>query len=400
MNTKADLYNYIDSLNKAPGEYSLDELFDIGVMHKSLPQNQKSWKELVSKVGYQGTADGYRSFVNREQRRKGDLQMADKEEILESNETFEQLYREKTQIRDIYNAYRRSLRGEARSDRFHEQLVESIARLPKITFKAAEKRSNPSTTEAVLLFSDLHLGVTCNNFYNRYNHNVAIDRVNKLINDTVNYCNMYNVSRLNVLNLGDLIHGLIHTNARIESEYIVADQVMLAAEILANLLAELDNRTGCEIYYRSCTDNHSRMFADKNENLEGENFSKLIDWYLSARLRGSNINMINDNIDESLGKFNLLNGKVVMFAHGHLENTNKCVDAFAGATKQFIDYIFLSHFHNAKEKSYNGSKVFVNGSIVGTEQYALSKRLFSPAEQKLIIFHNDNALDLNINLQI
>ena len=106
MRTKADLYSYIDSLNKAPDEYSLDELFEIGVMHKSLPQNQKSWKELVLKVGYKGTTDSYRAFVNREQHRRGDLQMADKEKILSDNETFEQLYREKTQIRDIYNTYR------------------------------------------------------------------------------------------------------------------------------------------------------------------------------------------------------------------------------------------------------------------------------------------------------
>lgn len=401
MNTRAELYQYIESLDKQPGTYSLDELYEIGVLHKSLPQNQKSWKALIDKVGYRGTVDSYRSFVNREQNRKGDLKMEDKEEILNDNENFEMLYREKTQIRDIYNAYRKSLRDEARSSRFKDVLIQSVEKLPKLDFSKREKsKATTADTEAVLLFSDLHLGVNCKNFYNTYNHAAATRRVKKLLDDTVNYCNLFNVKRLNVLNLGDLIHGIIHVTARIEAEYDVADQVMLAAELLANFLVQLDAQTDANIYYRSCTDNHSRMVANKDENLECENYSRLVDWYLSARLKGSKIKMINDNIDESLGKFDLLNGKAVMFAHGHLENTNKCVDAFAGATKQFIDYIFLSHFHSAKEKSYNGSKVFVNGSIVGTEQYALSKRLFSPAEQKLVIFEADNVLDLNINLQI
>lgn len=401
MNTKVELYQYIDGLNKQPGTYSLDELYEIGVLHKSLPQNQKSWKDLIDKVGYRGTVSGYRSFVNREQNRHGDLEMEDKDEILTDSDSFEKLYREKTQIRDIYNAYRKSLRDEARSSRFKDVLIQSVNKLPKLDFSKREKsKANTTDTEAVLLFSDLHLGVDCKNFYNTYNYNVAVNRVKKLLDDTVSYCNLFNVKRLNVLNLGDLIHGIIHVTARIEAEYDVADQVMLAAEILANLLIQLDAQTDANIYYRSCTDNHSRMIANKDENLECENYSRLVDWYLSARLKGSKIKMINDNIDDSLGKFDLLNGKAVMFAHGHLENTNKCVDAFAGATKQFIDYIFLSHFHSAKEKSYNGSKVFVNGSIVGTEQYALSRRLFSPAEQKLVIFNADNVLDLNINLQI
>ena len=56
---------------------------------------------------------------------------------------------------------------------------------------------------------------------------------------------------------------------------------------------------------------------------------------------------------------------------------------------------------SGKEKAFNGFKIFVNGSIVGTEQYALSKRLFSIPEQKLLIFDEcENTLDININLNI
>ena len=164
---------------------------------------------------------------------------------------------------------------------------------------------------------------------------------------------------------------------------------------------ELANRSNMRIIYRSCTDNHSRMTQIAGDNIESENLSRLIDWYLEPRLQLSKAPIIfaNDNIDISIGKFDLLNKKKIMFAHGHSDNVNKCVDNFIAATHEYIDYVLLAHYHNAKEKSYGSSKVFVNGSIVGTEQYAFGKRLFGIAEQKLLIFDKDNVIDLSINVQ-
>lgn len=401
INSNAELYDYIDSLNIKPGTYSADQLVQIGLLHKQLPLKEKSWKNLANKLGYPYSGEYLRCFVNRKQRQLDINDVGEVKKISEDPDLYEKLYKEKTEIRDIYNAYRRGLRNDARDNRFKNLILDAVQKLPKINFnqKHLKHINNSDTTEAVLLISDMHLGVDCANFYNTYNTTVAQDRMAKISIDVVEYCKLFNVKRLNVLNLGDLIQGLIHTTARIDAELDVSDQVMLAAELLAQMLAYLDNSLDTEIVYRSCTDNHSRMTATKDDNIENENFNRIIDWYLKARLKDSNIKLINDNIDASIGKFNLINGATAMFAHGHLENTNKCVDAFAGATKQFIDYIFLSHFHNSKEKSYNGSKVFVNGSIVGTEQYALSRRLFGPAEQKLIIFKDANIIDVNINLQ-
>lgn len=398
---KKSLYSYIDHLDVNDGMYSTEQLVEIGLLHKQLPLKEKSWKDLAAKLKYPNSGEHLRCFVNRKYRQADPGLSINVKKISIDPESYQTLYKEKTEIRDIYNAYRRELRNDAREDRFKNAIIDAIGTLPKIELydKKVRKKLNTSSTEGVLLISDMHLGVDCSNFYNTYNTKVAQDRITKIAHNVVEYCKLFDVKRLNVLNLGDLIQGLIHNTARIDAEINVSDQIILAAELLAQILVYIDNAIDAEIIYRSCTDNHSRMSANKDDNLEAENFNRIIDWYLQARLKGSNINLINDNIDDSIGKFNLLNGATAMFAHGHLENINKCVDAFAGATKQFIDYIFLSHFHNSKQKSYNGSKVFVNGSIVGTEQYALSKRLFGPAEQKLIIFKDDNIVDINMNLQ-
>ena len=75
---------------------------------------------------------------------------------------------------------------------------------------------------------------------------------------------------------------------------------------------------------------------------------------------------------------------------------------FIGLTQEWIDYIFLAHYHNSAVKEFQGCKVFINGSIVGTEQYAFGKRLFSKPSQKLIIFSKDtnNIQDIDINLDV
>lgn len=404
MNTLIELFNHIDNLKKGDEGYSEADILEIGNLHKALPRSEKSWEKLANKIGYLGQPESLRKYINRlakQQAIVNDCLSQDySNEILSNSSEYANAYKEKTLIRDIYNSYRLMLRRDARVDSFKESLIDAIKTLEPISIEPCIAQPNVNVgPEAILMLSDLHIGVDCSNFYNTYNYEVAKRRVAKLAADTISYCQTCNVSRLHIVNLGDLIHGLIHTTARIQSEMHVVSQITKAAELLSWLLSELA-KNNIHVTYRSCTDNHSRMMAEKSDNIEAENFSKIIDWYLEARLSNTPIEFINDNIDQSIGKFSLQNGKVIMFAHGHLENTNKCIDSFIGATKAFVDYVLLSHFHTTKEKSYNGSKLLVNGSIVGTEDYALSRRLFSPAEQKLLIFDRDNLLDININLQI
>ena len=95
-----------------------------------------------------------------------------------------------------------------------------------------------------------------------------------------------------------------------------------------------------------------------------------------------------------------MNGKKIVFAHGHEDSINRSFQAFIGAKREFIDYALLGHYHSAKMKSFNDFTVFVNGSIVGTEEYALSRRLFTKPQQVLLIFDDDNVINTTINLNI
>ena len=71
-----------------------------------------------------------------------------------------------------------------------------------------------------------------------------------------------------------------------------------------------------------------------------------------------------------------------------------------GLIRRIPDYIFMAHYHNSSEHTFQNCKVYVNGSIIGTDTYAFEKRLFTEPEQKLLIFNEDNdVINININLK-
>lgn len=405
--TKSEFLDYVLSFHKVAGNYTNDEIYQIGVEHKKLLKEEKNWTEVAQLVGWAGTGESLRNFVNSRMRREGILPknnkvLSDKtvEEVTGDDlvKLKEDLLKQQQKTRDEWTAYRSMLREDSRIDSLKDAVkftVDKLNKLPKVTYTPTKKNKN--SKEAILMLSDLHIGVNCNNFYNTYNVSVATSRLEKVVADTIKYCTENNVETLNVINLGDMIHGLIHTNARIDQEIDTVDQIMVASELVATTLNNLQ-KAAPKIIYRSVIDNHSRAVADKHQAIESENFNKIMNWFLQERLKNTDIVFKFDNIDDGIGKFTLQNGKKVMFAHGHQDNINQAFQHFVGASKEFIDYVLLAHYHSEKAKTYNGIKVIVNGSIVGTEQYALSKRLFGTPSQTLLIFDGLNLLNISLDL--
>ena len=398
-----EFITFINSFNKNPGTFTDEELIQIGYRHKELDTKDKSWANLTDLLGVTKSPNAFRLWVNRnisEITLVSELvETVEEESTLSPYDTqMANLYKEKIKNRDILNAYRRLLREDSRIEVLRETVKDCVNSLNKLPKFDGLKFTTNHKNEAVLMLSDLHIGVSCNNFYNTYNTEVASKRLEKLVAEVIDNCRINNVKKLTILNLGDLIHGIIHTSARIEQEYDVINQIMTASELLSKTLNALQNAAPV-VNYRSVTDNHSRANAHLSEHIEKENFNRLIDWYLEERLKDSKINFIHDNLDTSLGVFELDNGKKIAFAHGHLDDINSCFQHFVGATQSFIDYMLLGHYHCEKAKSFQGTKVFVNGSIVGTEQYALSKRLFSSPSQTLLIFKDKSLINVSIDLK-
>lgn len=391
----------IELVNKklSNGKLSKDDAYEIGVAHRELPKAERNWSWLAELIHWEGTGESLRNFVLRRLKAEGLVESPvdlNNEDSLVKRRA--ELFKERQQVRDEWTTYNRMMREDARIDTFKEAIQDAAKNLQPFK-KVSYVGNSYSDTEAIALLSDLHIGVEFSDFCNTYNLEVAKQRVSKYIADVRKYCKLHKVKRLNVVNLGDLISGIIHTTIRLEQEFDVIDQIMNASEILAGVLNELQDAAP-EVIYRSCTDNHSRAIANKSEAVEKENFYRLIDWYVQERLKDTRIIFKNDNLSKEIGKFDLLNGKKVMFSHGHNDVPNKIFQSFIGATEEYIHYVLLGHYHNEKVKNFQNMRVFINGSIVGTDDYAASKRLYTKPSQMLLVFDDDNVVHYSINLDI
>lgn len=405
---KEEFEDYIDTF-KDRQSLSKEDIYEIGKQYKTLPNKDKKWDELASLINWGGTGASLRSFINYHMRKDGTLPInpsllsnrnLEESTTQEVNTTtqamLDQLYIKKTQIRDTYNAYRRGLRDEARIEdlkTFISEIANNQAKLPKLDFKSKVINNK---SEAILMFSDWHIGQDTENFYNKYNADIAKNRINDIVDKTISYCKQFSIKTLNVLNLGDLIEGIINPNARIDSNMDASEQFMVAAELLAEALCKLQLAAPV-VTYRSVVDNHSRYVADKHQNIAKENMNRLVDFYLKARLQNQNIQFINDNLDIGLGLFTLDNQMKVGFSHGHEDSTNKIFQNIVGATQTYVHMFCMGHLHNPAEHTFQNMRVFVNGSLCGTGPYALSNRLFTKPSQKLIVINNNDYIDIDIN---
>lgn len=382
-------------------------LYDICSMHKKLPLADRNWDELAGMLALGEGIGGewIRSWIKERQRRDGTLPrnvrlnipsdrnaspLPEKEPTIEDLEAEKQsVYEERQRLRDTYNAKRRLMRESSRLDMMKElmsDIADKMGDVPDVVYKGDGGKPD---VEGIVMLSDFHIGDEIHNFYNDYDSETAAKRLGKVVSDTVAECKADGVRTLNVVNLGDLINGIIHTSARLEQEMDVTQQIITASGLLAKALAGL-KAAAPRIVYRSCIDNHSRAMADLHESIENENFSKVIDFYLRAKLADSGIEFADDNLDPDIGRFTLANGKKVIFVHGHRDDPSRIFRNMVGATHEYIDYCLIGHFHSPAYREEDGCRIITNGALCGTEQYAFSKRYFGKASQTLLIFDGDN----------
>ena len=426
MMTIDDFWKYVDSIDvdsRDDGRYTEDEMFKIGCMFKTeLDNGQKrqigGWDYLVTILkpldkdgNVMVKGDTFRQWVKERCYRTGTMepnvhylgeQTVDDlsfEEFEQKTEEIKQdLYKQQVKTRDHLNAYRTLMRQDARVDQMKDLIKEAVKTLPPIEFDKDVCYDAKSDVEAVLLLSDLHIGCKVDNFFNKFNVEIARRRVNEIVKQTINYCTKLGVQKLNILNLGDLIENDLHITARLCQEIDAVEQTMIAAEIVAEAMTELSKNIP-EVTYRSCLDNHSRYIMDYKAAKDEESLVKLIDWYLEEKLSDTDIKFVNDNLDRHIGLFELNNGDKFVFAHGHEVSINTAVQTYVAATCSFIKYIALGHWHCTKMKTFNNSKVFINGSIKGVDDYAEKHGFLSEPEQTLLIFEGSNLINATINLK-
>lgn len=248
-----------------------------------------------------------------------------------------------------------------------------------------------SGIEGVLLISDWHYGLVCDNYWNKFNPEICTERISALLSKVKESIRKNRVQKLTVLDLSDLIAGRIHSQIRIESRFDVITQTMKVSEILAEFLNELS--IYCPVDFYSCLDNHSRLEPNKKESMDLESLTRIIPWYLKERLEQNHrINIQGNSISEDIITCNVL-GHNIVAVHGHDDTPSNALEKLSMMTHKHYDLMCMAHRHHMFLEEQFESVVISNGCLVGVDSYAQKARLTSKPSQTLILVTRENVID-------
>lgn len=243
--------------------------------------------------------------------------------------------------------------------------------------------------EALLILSDWHYGMDISIPWNKYNPEIARERISRLLAETIQYCESNDISNITVLNLSDLIAGRIHLTIRLESRIDVITQIMEVSEILSEFLNELSNHFN--VSYYSCDDNHSRLEPDKTQSIDVESLCRITDWYLRERL-GDRVEFHDNKFGNGIITLNIL-GHNIAGVHGHRDKPQSAIEDISLMTRNSYDLICMAHLHHFSMDEKCGCRVIGAPSLIGTDNFSSNLRLYSKPSQVLVVVSKDRVCE-------
>ena len=391
---RKDLWKLMNERERPSFKVNLDEDFETYFLrvcsHKL--KDDLTWKDIANIINHEWfrfkasySSDHYRKLFYKLR----DNVLEQSEEINELKDIIEEK-QEKYKISDMLTQTNANMRRLSREDTIKELGVIAAQIIAKDNpFKFNEPLCKVKFDKTgILQLSDWHYGIDINNPYNKYNPEEAKLRLNVLINKVIKLCDEQLISKLVVLNLGDLVAGRIHLPIRLNSRIDVITQIMSVSEMLAQALFTLSKHVSIE--YFSVIDNHSRLDPNKKDAIQLESLARITDWYLEERFKNCSDVIIHPNKD---GK-DILTFKVFNYnfagVHGDLDSPSKIVENVSLMTKQHYDVIFSSHMHHWSLNEETQTVVISNPSLMGTDELAVKLRKNSKPAQNLTIVTPDN----------
>lgn len=300
----------------------------------------------------------------------------------------DEIYKERCRLQDIQREKRNDLRVEARFENLLEVVKDNIGFMPTYEIKDFKPiNKNQDKKYAVLQLSDWHCGALVDNQFNYYNVDTMVDRATKVRNNALEYCKLHNVTDLVIEINGDMVNGAIHVSSRVESEEGVIQQVITVTDVLAKLINSMKPYFN-SIKIITTLGNHGRLTPNKSDSITNENFEMLIPTMLRDKL--SDVKII-DSKGLDFTKYEI-DGKIIMVSHGQNDSMTKVISDFSKMFKVVPNEVHLGHTHSYTDINDCDIKVTVNGSLIGSDDYAVTIRKVTTPSQNLIVYEKDRCI--------
>lgn len=303
--------------------------------------------------------------------------------IKELREAKHELRKEKQKMFDERTELNRKLREQARKESFLDLVSNQLSTVEPIPLDYYEDTFIESDNDVLCHLTDLHGGINIDHWYNKFDMNVLKDRLNNYLNNLFNIQSRHNSENCYIV-IGEIISGLIHDNIRIENNENVVQQFIIVSSMISEMIAEIAKRFN-NVYVYVTPGNHSRVVANKDNALRGENFDILLPHYLKASLQNYHTVSINDNLkDCDVAMFDI-RGNHIYASHGDKDDAGNVVQRFTMIFGVKPDIVLLGHRHTNALTTVYDTKVIQSGCVSGSDNYCLDKRLKNRPEQTISV---------------
>ena len=293
---------------------------------------------------------------------------------------------EKVKFRDERNAWAAQNRVQARAEEKFDSLEHSLANLGRINFLEHDIPAVIGNKTLLVMLSDLHIGATFDNYWGKYNSDIARDRLSQLLEEVKVIAKRHDCNECYVVLGGDIISGSIHHNIQITNRENVIDQIKIASELITSFCYELTTLFKYTTMI-SVAGNHSRL-GRKEECLQDERADDLIAYIISRSLSHiPNFQYMDEaNFDNTVAMFTIAD-KWYFCVHGDCDDFTKSGLQNLITMVHAIPYaVLFAHKHYCSLTEHNNIKMIQSGSLCGTgDDFTVSKRLSGKASQMVCI---------------
>ena len=377
----------MDILNRREGETDYEYCFRLSYA-KVREGLDIDWQEIVNLCNLNWSADHCRKTMIGAIRHQDYIDSKTKEQL--ESEQYEKLLekelkleKEKVKVRDERTLLNKQIRELARKENLGEILEEKLDKLPNQMINMNYINHMPSKKQGIAMISDVHYGMVVDNFLNKYNPDIAKERMNYLTDKIIEYSKLNNLDVMNVCLLGDMISGEQYLSVRLENRENLINQIINVSELLSEAIYKISLNVPF-VTVSIADGNHERVY-NKKENLNKDNYTELIRKFLELKLKDvSNITFTENVYDNNIISFECC-GNTVVGLHGDKCKKDKVSYEMYNMLNKKIDIILMGHFHQISQDICYETIVYRNGSFIGTDEYARNLNLNTYPTQKLLI---------------
>lgn len=287
-------------------------------------------------------------------------------------------------------------RQNDRFELFYENIKDVIQTLPIPHFTYEDSQLYGNQKEYLLSIADIHGGANFKSENNEYSLEICAKRFNKLLNYMIAYVQEHNITKLNVVELGDSIQGMLRISDVKLNETPVVHAVVYVAKLIANFLNDLSEYCFID-YYHVPSANHTqtRCLGTKANELATEDLEYVIANYIKDVLvNNGNINVYT-NFGHEYIEIPIFNYNIIAL-HGHqINNIQNSLRDLSMLHRKFYDYCILGHTHASNDIAVgegvsNDVEVLVCSSFIGSDPYSDKLMKGSKAACKVFTFDDKN----------